>query len=374
MINQNQAYDPNDPLYQRVIQSVDPSQGVTGTDTQNASTTPDPAPFTQPDNSYTQPATPAAQPSPQPAAPSPAPVNTAPTVAQIQLPQPAAPAAAPAPSAGAQPSGGSINDPGYLNSLIAWAATQPGVNPSVIRDPNYWVSAAPRFNGDQGYFVQRMFTPEGPPEGSSAPAAAPAAAPTAAPAAVPGAPSSSASSDAANQAFLAFLQQYQQRDATNQQRQDELRAFIMQQLQNAAQPVNETDQNIAAPLSAARDEVARSSVQERNALAERLYGQNQGGLNSNALTQGIQQSSERNAGALSSLRASLLSNEYQARRTQMTQLLSQALASGDAQAAQSIQVEIAALDAEVQREGLGTNLAEFTANLNQNAAQAGLNG
>jgi dihydrodipicolinate synthase/N-acetylneuraminate lyase len=58
----------------------------------------------------------------------------------------------------------------------------------------------------------------------------------------------------------------------------------------------------------------------------------------------------------------------------MTTLLSQALAAGDADSARQIQVQMAALDAALKREGLGVNLAEFGAQLNQNAALAGLNG
>lgn len=176
-----------------------------------------------------------------------------------------------------------------------------------------------------------------------------------------------------NDAFSQFLAQYQSQQAAQQAQKDQVRQYLMGQLKSASQPVNPNDPNIAAPLSAARDETARATDQERTALAERLYAQG-GGLNSNALTQGIQQSSERNAGSLSNLRASLISNEYNARRTQMTQLLSQALASGNADAAQQIQVQMAALDAALKREGLGTNLAEFGAQLNQNAALAGLNG
>src|SRR5712691_10376836 len=34
-----------------------------------------------------------------------------------------------------RPTGGSLNDPSYVRRLIAWAATQPGVNPSVKNDP-----------------------------------------------------------------------------------------------------------------------------------------------------------------------------------------------------------------------------------------------
>jgi len=278
---------------------------------------------------------------------------------------PAAPATAPA---AFNPQTANINDSGQLSQLISWAATQPGVNPSVARDPGYWQGAASRFNGDTNYFIQRMFTPEGPPEGSQGAAAA--AAPAYSGGGGTAQPTIQQQSDPAFQQFLA---QYQAQQAAEAAQKAKVREFLMAQLKNASAPVNESDANIAAPLSAARDETARATDTERTALAERLYAQG-GGLQSNALTQGIQQSSERNAGSLSNLRASLISNEYNARRTQLTQLLSQALASSDADSARQIQVQIAALDAALKREGLGVNLAEFGAQLNQNTALAGLNG
>lgn len=281
----------------------------------------------------------------------------------------AAPAAPAAPAA-FNPNSANINDPGQLSQLISWAASQPGVNPSVARDPGYWQGAAPRFNGDTGYFIQRMFTAEGPPEGSGG--GAPAASGGGGSSAGGGAPIQQPGQS--NDAFSQFLAQYQAQQAQQAAEKAQVRAFLLEQLKAASAPVNESDANIAAPLSAARDETARATDTERTALAERLYAQGGGGLNSNALTQGIQQSSERNAGQLSGLRASLISNEYNARRTQMTQLLSQALASGNADAAQQIQVQMAALDAALKRENLGVNLAEFGAQLDQNSALAGLNG
>lgn len=269
---------------------------------------------------------------------------------------------APASTAAFNPQSANINDPNQLSQLISWAATQPGVNPSVARDPGYWQGAASRFSGDTGYFIQRMFTAEGAPEGAGNAAASGATGTSqGAPIQQPG---------QSNDAFSQFLAKYQEQQAAEQAQKAQVRQFLLARLKEASAPVNESDQNIAAPLSAARDETARATDTERTALAERLYAQG-GGLNSNALTQGIQQSSERNAGQLSGLRASLISNEYNARRTQMTQLLSQALASGNTDAAQQIQVEIAALNAALQRENLGVNVAEFGAQLNQNAALAG---
>jgi hypothetical protein len=144
----------------------------------------------------------------------------------------------------------------------------------------------------------------------------------------------------------------------------------MQHLKDAGTPVNESDPNIAAPLSAARDEAQRAQDAERTALAERMYAQGGGSLQSGALGQAIQQSAERNAGGLSSLRAGLVSQAYTQKAQQLQSDLQLALANGDTQSAQLLQAQIAGLSAAVQREGIGTSLAEFLASLNQNTALA----
>ncbi len=154
----------------------------------------------------------------------------------------------------------------------------------------------------------------------------------------------------------------------------QVRAMISQRLTAAGQPVNESDEYIAAPLSAARDETQRSQQSERTALAERLYAQGGGALDSNALTQQIQQSSERNAGNLSNLRAGLIGKELTARRGELQSLLQMALAQGDAEQARQTQLLIQQIDHSLRREFRGIDLAEFMAQLDQNAALAGLNG
>ena len=155
---------------------------------------------------------------------------------------------------------------------------------------------------------------------------------------------------------------------------DQIRGIIMQRLQAAQQPINEQDTGIAQAVSAARDETTRASEQERTALAERLYAQGSGGLQSGALTQQIQQSGERNASALSSLRGNLMMQAARDKAQELQQLLQLATASGDSEMARQVQRELAALQAALQREGLAVNLAEFGAQLNQNAVLYGLNG
>lgn len=178
----------------------------------------------------------------------------------------------------------------------------------------------------------------------------------------------------ANDTYSKFLEQLMNdRNASAAQR-DQVRQMIMDRLKLAGQPVNENDIGISQPLSAARDEVQRSQQTERTALAERLYAQGGGGLQSGALTQQIQQSAERNAGGLSQLRAGLITSQIQQKQQEMQSLLQMALASGDTQSAQLLQAQIAALSAQVNREGMGINLAEFLANLNKGTVSAGAGG
>lgn len=159
--------------------------------------------------------------------------------------------------------------------------------------------------------------------------------------------------------------------------QNPIRDTILQQIAKAQQPVDPNSPEIASTLSAARDEATRASEQERTALAERLYAQGvkgggTGGLDTNALTQQIQQSGERNAQSLSGLRGQLLMNAYNNKHQQLQSLLQTAVQSGDAESARNLQAQIAQLQAAIQRESLGVNLSEFGQQLNQNATLAGL--
>lgn len=144
-----------------------------------------------------------------------------------------------------------------------------------------------------------------------------------------------------------------------------VRALLMQRLQSASAPVSDTDPTINAAMTAARDEASRASTQERANLAEHLYAQ--GGLNTDAITRDLQQSGERTATTLGSLRATLMQRELDARRSDLQNLLQLALATGDAEATNAIRVQLAYLDAQVQREGIGANLAMFGQNQNANA-------
>lgn len=91
--------------------------------------------------------------------------------------QPSAPAPQQAPATGFQ-RGGNLRDPGYASQFVSYFGTQPGVNPSVRTDPNYWIGklTSGELGSDENYIIQKMMTPEGPPAGGGGNAARPAAA------------------------------------------------------------------------------------------------------------------------------------------------------------------------------------------------------
>ncbi len=260
-----------------------------------------------------------------------------------------------APLAGTDPGrAGNLNDPAYRDALIAYWGSQPGANPSVKNDPNYWRTVAPKFNGDVNEYIRRMMLAEGAPEGGGAPPPPP-----------PG-------GNGTDPNISDFFKTQADAIRAQQARDAEIRKIIMERLALAGQPVDENSAEVTQPLSAARNEAQRSQDAERTALAERLYAQ--GGLNTDALGRQIQQSSERNAGSLGNLRAGLITHIADAKRQELESLLQMATAQGDAASARAISAEIAAINASVTSQGQGISLAEFLASLNQNTALAGLNG
>lgn len=123
--------------------------------------------------------------------------------------------------------------------------------------------------------------------------------------------------------------------------QDQLRAILMQRLGKAQLPVDENDPFIREPMTAAGVQAARMQQKERTELAERLAAT---GDTSRSLEMGIQQSAERNAVGLGSLKAKLINDEYNKRREEMLDLLQMAFANNDSEMARQIQLALTAID------------------------------
>ncbi len=158
----------------------------------------------------------------------------------------------------------------------------------------------------------------------------------------------------------------------------QIRDLLMKRIAADQAPLDEQGSGIADAVNAARIEASRSQDQERKALAEQLFAQAARGgggiVDENALRQGVQQSAERNAMGLGTLRAQLIQREYQRKADDLNNAMQQALASGDAETARQIQLALAYLQAQLTREGYGIDLAKFQQQQNSNSVNSGLNG
>lgn len=125
--------------------------------------------------------------------------------------------------------------------------------------------------------------------------------------------------------------------------QDQVRQLLMKTMQDNSKPVDENSAEIQQPFNAASMQAQRGFEGERKALAERLYAEG-GGSGTNELTHGLQQSSERMAGGLASVKAQLYQRAIEQRQSQLRSALSLAVQSGDAESARAIQMQLAQMD------------------------------
>lgn len=72
---------------------------------------------------------------------------------------------------GQAPTGGNLTDPSYAANLVNYYASQPGANPSLKNDPNYWIGkiTSGELGTDQNYIIGKFMTPEGAPAGGMDP-------------------------------------------------------------------------------------------------------------------------------------------------------------------------------------------------------------
>jgi hypothetical protein len=73
-------------------------------------------------------------------------------------PPPAAPPAAAAPTPTGPPHGGSLTDRNYVASLVQYYGSQPGADPSLSSNPQYWIDKimSGELGGDEGYVIDKM--------------------------------------------------------------------------------------------------------------------------------------------------------------------------------------------------------------------------
>lgn len=239
------------------------------------------------------------------------------------------------PTQGFKPGGGSINDPAYLSQLVAYYGTQPGSNPSVSRDPNYWIGAAPRFGGDEAEFIRRMMSPEGPPEGGTASAGGGAAS-------APGGGGSDLSS---------FLMQLLMRGNGNST--DPARTALLGRM-NAlmdqySQPVTADDPTIKASTQAYTGQVGRSLNAFKKQAAERAYAE---GVPTGAFDSQIGNAQMAGGRAIGDNENQMMRDEMLSRRSNLMSTMQGAGSLLSAQDAADIQNKIANIDAVMKSRGL----------------------
>lgn len=186
-----------------------------------------------------------------------------------------------------------------------------------------------------------------PPSPSPSPAASPAA-PAAAPAAPAGADNTAA--------MLQYMQQRDtQRDTENAALKEAQRSKLLELMGQDTNAASVSDPDLKPQADAYRLAQDRSAQQQREQLAERaaFMGLNSGGQGSGAFESGIQGITEQAGENTAGFNADLIGRKIDARRQQLMQALQLADALGARSESQTLQSQLAALDAQMRQNALG---------------------
>lgn len=255
---------------------------------------------------------------------------------------------APAVNNPANPNGLST-DPNYIKGILSSWAGNPGANPSVANDPDYWVTQITNDGGlgdsNLAYWENLAMTPEGGRSDggtSTAPTAGTAPADTA--------------SAATNSLLQSILEQEQSQQAANQQQQAQVWGEIQNQLGTASQPVTADDPIIKPQVDAYRNEQTRATqaTQAQEAESSAYRGTPTGTADS--ADQGAQEAAGVNTG---NFQASLMGNELTQRRDELVSLLNSSVGMLSSDQAAQVQQEIAALNGQIQSQGLTQQNQQF---------------
>lgn len=145
-----------------------------------------------------------------------------------------------------------------------------------------------------------------------------------------------------------------------------IRDLIMEQLNGLKGTPSIDDPALAAQSNAYSRQSQRGVADQRAMLAERAAanGLLQGGQSSGGFDTAVQGVMENAAEDRAGHDARLVGNEIQQRRATMQGLLNMALASGDAESARALSLQLANLDAQLRREGMTQQNNQFNAGLN----------
>ena len=140
-----------------------------------------------------------------------------------------------------------------------------------------------------------------------------------------------------------------------------MREILMGRLGKAQEPVSVDSPGIKELIAARKLESQRGSENERRVMAERMAAQGLG--DSGAFDAGVmgleQDRSERDSIAT----ADILGGELQAKRQEIQYLLQLAASTGDAEAARTLQAQLATIDAQLQQENMAGVNRRFDSDL-----------
>lgn len=157
--------------------------------------------------------------------------------------------------------------------------------------------------------------------------------------------------DSALTQLLKQLGDQQQADRQRQQMERAaLRDLMMGRMAEASKPVDVKAPGIREQLSAQRLARQRSAERQRSQAAVRLAGEGLG--DSGAMDTTLSGIEELRGEGESSDIADVLGKEHQAKRAELMQLYQMAAASGDAEMARNVQQQLAAIDAQIQQQGM----------------------
>src|SRR3990167_6561725 len=154
--------------------------------------------------------------------------------------------------------------------------------------------------------------------------------------------------------------------------QDQIRALLLEQLGKMGEDPAIDDPALKNQSDAFRRAQVRGGEQQRAALAERaaFTGLNSGGAGSGAFETGIQGIQEGIGEDTAAFDAGLVGQELQGRRAQLQNLLQMALATGDAEAARMVQLQMAQMDDALRRATLGQQRYQYDDTMGFNVGRA----
>jgi hypothetical protein len=149
--------------------------------------------------------------------------------------------------------------------------------------------------------------------------------------------------------------------------QEQVRQMILQQLAGASQPVNPNDPNIRLPIDEAERRAEEVRRRRQSAMAERLTQKGIG--DSGAMDTEVRQGFEDMSQTISGVTAEIIGREMTRKRQELVSLLTTAMASGDAESARAVQMQLAMIDKQLREMGLSQQQGQFDDQMDLNWAQ-----